>query len=117
MNGAHAEVMTGEARPRGIKRTQDDALALDDDQRFAKRFHLLNLSECRTDNQNLLYSKELAADAYNSMQTKMAHSASPYQVNRNPHHLLSSQLELKRNYAKTTTCSSTILKIEFTSTI
>ncbi|KAF1353711.1 hypothetical protein BDV97DRAFT_286282, partial [Delphinella strobiligena] len=34
--------------PRGIKRAQDDAL--DDEQRFAKRFHLLNL-----DNRDKLY--------------------------------------------------------------
>ena len=33
--------MNGEARPRGIKRTQGEAL--DDDHRFAKRFNLLNL--------------------------------------------------------------------------
>lgn len=41
MNGVGAEVMIGEAQPRGIKRAQDDAL--DDEQRFTKRFHLLNL--------------------------------------------------------------------------
>lgn len=42
MNTTQAEVKDVEAR--GVKRTADDSL--DDDQRFAKRFDLLNLGAC-----------------------------------------------------------------------
>lgn len=40
MNGVGAEV-NGKARPQGIKRLHEDSL--EDDHRFAKRFHLLNI--------------------------------------------------------------------------
>ncbi|KAL1311624.1 hypothetical protein AAFC00_001735 [Neodothiora populina] len=71
MNGVQAEVMNGEtqAQPRGIKRLQDDSV--DDDQRFTKRFHLLNLDN----NNNRLYVPVPTQPAQLQQQAQQAQQA------------------------------------------